>query len=262
MVPMSGTALNELIFSRGEAGVAEVVRLIFAHGHLEVRSLDLDDPRRDLVRIGEAFGELVNYGSNDEPCIELTNRAETPAAERNSAVEWHQDDIHTEAPVRFTLLYGIEAPTDPPPTRFADLTRAYADLDPSVRDAVRDLRVRHDPLGGNVGTAEESFGRYGHQAVAKLSHPLTRRHPGTGLRQLFALAGTATGIVGMPDGDGQRLLKSLKAHATERTYQASVQVRPGTLLIWDNIGQLHTGSTMQYSNEDGERRRVLRVSVH
>ncbi len=83
---LSKTALHELLFNRGQSGVAEVVRLVVEQGLLELCSLELNDPKRDLVRIASALGEPINYGSNDEPCLELTNRAETPAPERNSAV--------------------------------------------------------------------------------------------------------------------------------------------------------------------------------
>jgi taurine dioxygenase len=209
------------------------------------------------------FGSPVRYnGPGGSACIELTNSASTPEAERNKAVEWHQDDIHTRVPASFTMLYCLEAPRDPPATRFADLRRAFEDLDAVTRASLRGLMVRHDPLGGAVTSEGETRGRIGHESAAELvAHPLVLQHPRTGVRQLFAVAGTADGIVGESDSDARPLLRKLKKHATDPRYTADVRLSARSFLMWDNLAVLHTATALPYSDLDGERRRVLRVSV-
>jgi taurine dioxygenase len=233
------------------------------HCVLHVRELNLSDPWPDLERVARVFGSPVRYnGPVASACIEMANSASTPEAERNKAVEWHQDDIHTPTPASFTMLYCLEAPRDPPATRFSDLRRAFDDLDPATRTSLRDLRVRHDPLGGAVAAAGETRGRIGHEpAAGVVTHPLVLDHPRTGLRQLFAVAGTADGIPGMADRDGHQLLRDLKRHATQEKYLVDVHLGGGSFLIWDNLAVLHTATALPYSDLDGERRRVLRVSV-
>lgn len=209
------------------------------------------------------FGSPLLYnGPGVSACIELANYASTPEAERNKAVEWHQDDIHLPVPASFTMLYCLEAPRNPPATRFADLRRAFAELDSTTRDNLLDLMVRHDPVGGVVASDGETRGRIGHKPAAEIVvHPLVLRHPRTGLHQLFAVAGTAAGILGKPGPEGHQLLRALKKHAIGASYVTDVHLTAGAFLVWDNLAVLHTATSLPYSDLEGERRRVLRVSV-
>lgn len=236
---------------------------VLAHRVMHVRDLRLDHPRDDLERVARVFGSPILYNGLDAgACIELSNSESTPEQERNSAVEWHQDDIHTPTPAAFTMLYCIEAPRDPPATVMADLTGAFQGLDEATQSSLNGLMVRHDPLGGTVESEGEARGRVGHRpADGLVAHPLVLRHPRTGARQLFGLAGTAAGIVGRADDEARQLLRALKQHAIRAEYLTEVRLAAGTFAIWDNLAVLHTASTLRYSDRDGERRRVLRVSV-
>jgi taurine dioxygenase len=92
-------------------------------------------------------------------------------------------------------------------------------------------------------------------------HPICLRHPNTGRSQLFGVAGTAAGIEGLSDEGATRLLLELKAHATASAFTWSTIVQRQTLLIWDNLRLLHTATPVRYSDAEGERRHLLRVSV-
>ena len=228
-----------------------------------VSGLHYGDPWHDLEHVAREFGSPIMYnGPAASACIEISNSESTPQADRNNAVEWHQDDIHTPTPASFTMLYGLEAPRDPPATLMADLMTAFHDLDDATRNDLDGLMVRHDPLGGIVDFDGETRGRIGHQPVGMLvTHPLVLRHPRTGLRQLFALAGTAAGIVGKTDDEARQILRALKEHAISKEYVTEVRLAAGAFVVWDNLAVLHTATALPYSDRDGERRRVLRVSV-
>lgn len=239
-----------------------LVRLVVDVGIVHVNDCCLDDPARDLERIARGFGEPILYnGPALGPCIELTNRENTPELERDKAVEWHQDDIHTPVPASFTMLYCLEAPHDPPATKFADLRRPFHVLDDATRSALKGLLIRHDPIGGAVRSQGESTGRVGHVALDSLTHPLVLQHPRTGLPQLFALAGTAAGIVGKTDNEAHQILRKLKNYVTGAEYVTEVRLTSRSLVVWDNLAILHTATPVRYSDLDGERRRLLRVSV-
>ncbi len=240
-----------------------LMRIVLDHGVMHVSDLHFGDPYGDLERIACEFGTPILYnGPGASACIELSNSESTPEPERNKAVEWHQDDIYTTTPASFIMLYCMEAPRNPPATMMADLTRAFQDLGEATQGGLDGLMVRHDSLGGAVESEGETRGRVGHQpADGLVAHPLVLRHPRTGSRQLFALAGTAVGILGKADGEARHILRSLKEHAIRAEYLTEVRLAAGSFAIWDNLAVLHTATTLRYSDRDGERRRVLRVSV-
>jgi taurine dioxygenase len=240
-----------------------LMRIVLDHGVVHVRDLHFGDPYGDLARVAREFGSPILYnGPRASACIEMSNSEGTPEPERNKAVEWHQDDIHTPTSASFTMLYCLEAPRHPPATVMADLTRAFNDLDQVTQGGLDGLMVRHDPLGGIVESDGEIRGRVGHQpAEGLVAHPLVLRHPRTGSRQLFALAGTAAGILGKADDEARHILQALKEHAIRPEYRTEVRLAAGSFAIWDNLAVLHSATPVRYSDRDGERRRVLRVSV-
>lgn len=256
---LTGSEFHRLLRDQPEA----LRQAVLSHCVVHASGVYFSDPVHDLEQAAHVFGSPLGCnGPGVSACIELSNCASTPEAERNKAVEWHQDDIHLPVPASFTMLYCLEAPRNPPATRFADLRRALQDLDAATRGNLRSLTVRHDPLGGVVASEGETRGRTGHQPTADMVvHPLVLRHPGTGLHQLFAVAGTAAGIPEKPDAEGHQLLRALKKHAIGASYLTDVYLTAGAFLIWDNLAVLHTATSLPYSDREGERRRVLRVSV-
>jgi hypothetical protein len=65
---------------------------------------------------------------------------------------------------------------------------------------------------------------------------------------------------GKPDGEAR--LRALKEHAVREEYLTEVRLTAGSFVIWDNLALLHAATTLRHSDRDGERRRVLRMSVH
>lgn len=229
-------------------------------GVIVIENLAFGYPEAELLELRAALG-APTVSSGRGPLVEhLSNGTGVPVEQRNAAVEWHQDGIHTEQPGRFTLLYGLEAPTHPPATVFADLASAYEALPPSRRRQLDGLRVVHDPVGGRVRSPGEARGRAGHTGPT-VAHPIRLRHPTTGRDQLFGVAGTAAGIEGLPDEAAIRLLRELKSHATGKAFTWSATVHHQTLLIWDNLRLLHMATPVRYSNTEGERRHLLRAAV-
>lgn len=242
-----------------DAESGRLTALVQEHGVVTVEGLAWSNPQTSLLQVASLLGAPVS--SRCGPVLELSNSMAVPQEQRNKAAEWHQDDIHTSQPCRFTLLYGVEAPAEPPATLFADLRRAFDALPDGMRRRVKDLHVRHDPVGGRVRTAGEVTGRFGHEAGPEVRHPLVLVHPSTGRRQLFGVAGTASGVVGLKDDLGVPLLRTLKDWVVAPRFVRSKTVASGTLLIWDNLALLHSATPIRYSDDECYRRRVLRVTV-
>jgi taurine dioxygenase len=86
------------------------------------------------------------------------------------------------------------------------------------------------------------------------------RHPVTGRKSLF-IGGTAFGVEGMDRVEARELILALRTHATQPQFTARYKVEPGEIFIWDNFQTMHTATPIEYSDEDGKRRLLYRIST-
>jgi taurine dioxygenase len=86
-------------------------------------------------------------------------------------------------------------------------------------------------------------------------------HPVTGRRGLFGISGSAWGIEGMGDEEALDLLRSLKRLALRPRFRQRARASAQSILMWDNFRVIHCATPTVYSDADGERRRLLRIST-
>lgn len=161
--------------------------------------------------------------------------------------EWHADNSFKPELTRATLLYSVITPEQGGETRFADATRAYADLPASLKQRIDGLRAAHSieqlgllqsqASGGQSSAAAGSLA--GHPEV---EHPLVLKHPVTGARSLLLGSMVIRGITGLPEEDSRDLLDELLRHTTSESYVYSHHWSQGDLVVWDNRATLHTAS--------------------
>ncbi|SNQ46255.1 conserved hypothetical protein [Frankia canadensis] len=223
--------------------------------------------REQYARFGGAWGTPISFfvprhRDNDYPeIIRITNSPATSPESRDGAMHWHSDSSYEAVPAAVTMLYTREMPASGNSTRFADTAAAYEALPEAMRRRVDDLVVLHDPRGGKVTTAGEVRGRGSTTDLPVVTHPLVAVHPVTGRRSLFGFSGTAAGIVGMAEADAIELLLELKRFVLRPRFQQEVRAEVDSILIWDNWSVVHSATPTVYSDRDGERRLVYRIST-
>jgi taurine dioxygenase len=88
------------------------------------------------------------------------------------------------------------------------------------------------------------------------------RHPITGRRSLYGVAGSSFGIVGMPDDQAIALLGELKAHAIRPEFTTAYDYEVGDVACWDTFSTLHKAPAQKRAAMDDAHARMLwRVSV-
>lgn len=177
--------------------------------------------------------------------------------------EWHADNSFKPELTRATLLYSVITPEEGGETRFADATRAYADLPEPVKERITGLRAVHsiDQLGvlqrqASGGQSSAAAGSLaGHPEV---EHPLVLEHPVTGARSLLLGSMVVRGIKDLPEQESRDLLDELLRHTTKTRYVYSHRWRQGDVVVWDNLATLHTASPCDSSRH---RRLLYRAAV-
>jgi taurine dioxygenase len=243
-----------------------VVAALFQHKVLVIRDQHLDDEA--YLRFGAMWGEPIDFFAANQrdrghpALIRITNSPRTPEALRDGARHWHSDSSYEAEPAFVTMLYAIEAPSNGNDTLFADTAAAHEALDDETKERIRDLRVVHDPRGGRVPLLpEETRGDSSSTTLPIVDHPLVTHHPVTGRPALFGFSGTASGIVGWSDADAVELLLQLKRHVLDERFRQVARADEGSILVWDNYSVVHCATATTYSDADGERRLLHRIST-
>jgi taurine dioxygenase len=231
-------------------------------------------------RFGKLWGNPIDFFFTpdidpDYPAlIRISNSPDLDPGRRDGAAFWHTDGSYEYLPASYTMLLAVEAPDVGGETRFADLAGAYDALPAETKARLDGLKVKHMLVGGERGEDEapvkldaddkERDGgiRAKKRATEKPEHPLVLQHPVTGRKALYAISGSAIGIVGMADDEALALLAELKRHALQPQFRIDVKARTGDVLIWDNLATVHAATPIEYSYEDGKRRVLLRISTN
>ncbi|MFE9424257.1 TauD/TfdA dioxygenase family protein [Kitasatospora sp. NPDC006697] len=177
--------------------------------------------------------------------------------------EWHADNSFKPELTAATLLYSVITPGQGGETRFADTTRAYADLPADLRARIDGLSAVHSIQHLAKQQAEAAGGRSSTQAgtladLPEVIHPLAPIHPITGARALLLGSMAIPRLEGLPDADGQALLADLLARITGSNYLYTHRWDQGDLVVWDNLAVLHTASPCDSSRHP---RLLLRAAV-
>ncbi|MEU5231043.1 TauD/TfdA family dioxygenase [Streptomyces anulatus] len=177
--------------------------------------------------------------------------------------EWHADNSFKPQLTAATLLYSVITPAEGGETRFADATRAYADLPAGLRARVEGLGAVHSVQHLAEQQADAAGGLSSTQAgtltqLPVVTHPLAPVHPVTGARALLLGSMVISRIEGLPEVDGWALLADLLAHTTRPEYLYTHRWKQGDLVVWDNLAVLHTASPCDSSRHP---RLLVRAAV-
>jgi len=260
-----------------EDGARELVSLVARNQVAVFRAQKLTKAVYD--RFGRIFGSPVDFFftvdlDDDYPAIiKISNDPSLDPGRHNGAAFWHSDGSYEYMPASFTMLYGVEAPQHGGETLFVDLCAAYEALPEATRAKYDALKVRHRLVGGKRAADETPLAldpdepdrdggvRAKKRAAEQPIHPLVITHPITGRKSLYAVAGTPFSVEGLSTADSDALLDDVKAHATQDRFMVAPKVGAGDVIIWDNLSTMHKATPLEYSNEDGKRRAMLRIST-
>lgn len=258
--PLTGTIGAEVVAG---AGIGPLDDETFAHLHqawVDWKVLFFRDqhvPTEDHIAFGRQFGELEVHpflpsDGNPEIVVLDTDGEGSSRAER-----WHTDVSFREAPPTGSILRGRIIPPVGGDTLWADMERAYEQLDDATKERIEHLTATH--------TLRTTFGRKlpPEELDRKLAeypdqhHPVVRVHPVTGRRSLFVNGTFVDTIDDVDPDEGRSLLARLIATASQPTYQVRFRWRPDSFAMWDNRSTQHCAA----QDFGTQRRRVERVTL-
>jgi len=255
-----------------ESDVVQVRDALYRHQVVVIPEQTIEPGR--FIEFSRHFGRAVPHVLSHmrlagyPEILPLSNIFESgePSGIYDGAVFWHTDMSYEDPPGAATLVYSIKAPETGGDTRFADMYRAYDTLNEATKRRIDDLVVLHHygnraDLKDSSRTSAFALTEEQRNSVQNVYHPLVRKHPSTGRKALYGVAGSSFGIAGIQEADALLLLDELKTHATrdELVYQHHYAV--GDVVIWDNYSTLHSATLMPPATSPATERYLYRISV-
>ncbi|HEX7952937.1 MAG TPA: TauD/TfdA family dioxygenase [Burkholderiales bacterium] len=212
---------QHLDFARQFGPLETTIHAVRSDAKLRVRAEIADVSNLDA-------GETIWGKESRKRMFELGNRM------------WHTDSSFRKVPAKASLLYSRSIPPVGGQTEFADMRAAYDALDAGVKQRLHGLVAEHAIMYSRRKLGFTDFSDEENQLLPPVPQALVRRHAGSGRSGLY-LASHAGRVFGMPDDEGQALLRQLIDHATQRQFVYSHRWRLHDLVMWDNRCTMHRG---------------------
>jgi alpha-ketoglutarate-dependent 2,4-dichlorophenoxyacetate dioxygenase len=151
---------------------------------------------------------------------------------------WHSDSSFKETPAKFSLLSARVLPDAGGNTEFADMRRAWDELDAATQALIRNLVTEHSQIFSRGILGFTDFTEAERQKWAPVPQRLVRRHPRTRRLSIF-LSSHAGAIQNWPMPEARALLRDLTEHATQRENVYAHVWQPHDLVMWDNRATMH-----------------------
>jgi len=180
----------------------------------------------------------------------------------DAGVYWHSDLSYKEIPSLGSLLHAQELPSEGGDTLFADQHLAWETLSPELQQRILPLKAEHSYLAKYEELRAKNpwrpkLSQAQVDQVAPAVQPVVRTHPETGRKALFVSEHFTTGIVGLPQAEGDALLAELFAHSVKPEFVYRHQWKPHDLVFWDNRSLMHLAA----GTPDHLRRKLFRTTI-
>jgi taurine dioxygenase len=164
-------------------------------------------------------------------------------------------------PATGAMLYMVEMPSTGGNTYWANLQLAYDALPQAMKTRLEGVCAIFSYAKRQAGYQEEKpLAQSIQRQTPDVVHPIVNVHPRTGVKSLYLDPSTTSGIVGMPDHEGQQLLDDLTAHATRPEFVYKHDWQIGDLIMWDNALVLHRRDPFDMAENRLLKRTTVRLS--
>ena len=269
-----GATIEEVDLARplSDGDFKQILRALGEHGVLCFPKQQL--ATEEFVRFGRLFGELeINVANQfhepDFPEVMVLSNITAdgkPIGLGDAGQGWHTDMSYSKEVALANVLYAIKVPArDGRPlgdTQFRNMHAAYDDLPAEIKTRLKGRTATHDfakfwdMMRARSGSRRAPLTPEQRAKKPPVSQPIFRTHPITGRTVLYCNPGYATHIDGMPEPESAELLRFLFQHQEQEKYFYAHQWSEGDVLMWDNIGTVHTAAADYRADEPRYMRRL------
>ena len=234
-----------------DATFAEIEDAFETYSVLVFPGQPLDDD--DQIAFSRRFGDLektqghiannfqvrhVSVISNLDPDGKLMAADDPRILYRLGQRNWHSDSSFKRVPAKASLLHARVLPPDGGETQFASLRAAYDALPESRKRELEGKAAIHHYAYSRRGLGFKLTNEAEDQRFPPVPQAIIRANPKNGRKALY-VGSHASHIRGMPEEEGNALLKELLDFATQEKFTYLHRWKVGDLVMYDNRAALH-----------------------
>lgn len=181
------------------------------------------------------FGDLEvhPYAGSQEGHPEVMPIHADAQSKQIAGERWHSDVSCDPEPPMGSILHLHTLPPTGGDTLFASMYAAYEALSDRMKKYLDGLVAIHDG-GPNYRRRAAIEGLNDKRDFPRAEHPVIRTHPVTGRKAIFVNPVFTVAIRGLPDSEGEAVLKFLYDHTNRPQFQARFRWRENSVAFWDN----------------------------
>ncbi len=235
----------------------EIHEAILGHGAIFFRDQNITPTQQ--MTFAKRWGEVHLHPHM--PCldghpgiIEIVKKEDDTVAFGGN---WHTDQMFTDTPARYTMLYAKQVPQAGGDTMYANLYQAYDALSDGMKEMIAGLHTINQYDKKKKRPAAMTPTEMDVPAP-EVEHPLVRVHPETGRKALYiSYEGITRRIAGMTEAESRPILTYLLNHAIRPEFTCRFRWQVGSLALWDNRRALH----FPINDYNGHRRVMHRITI-
>lgn len=235
LTPTLGAEIGgvDLSAPMGNHQFQEVHDALMAHQVIFFRDQDIS--REQHKDFGRRFGELHIHPSAPAPegHPEILRIHADKDSKQVAGHRWHSDVSCDPEPPMGSILRLHTVPKTGGDTLFASMYAAYDALSDRMKAYLEGLTAIHDG-GPNYRRRAAIDGRTDDRVFPRAEHPVVRTHPVTGRKAIYVNPVFTVAMRGLPEDEGDAILRFLYAHNNQPQFQVRFKWRPNSIAFWDN----------------------------
>ena len=228
-----------LVFPNQTLTEDEQIRFARSWGKFPVR--DRYERRAEKGTADKSIMLVSNIRKNGKPIGSLPD----------GEMMFHTDGAYDENPYNYTMLYALELPSNGGNTLFANMYKAYQELDNELKKKLANCTANHGYYSATVQRGE-------HQGAfsGEFAHPVFIEHNETGRTVLYISRLLTLRIPELSKKESDLVLDKLFDHSERREFIYEHVWKVGDLVMWDNRCINHARTDFSRTE-----RRLLRRNV-
>ena len=228
-----------LVFPNQKLTEDEQIRFARSWGKFPVR--DRYEKRAEKGTADKSIMLVSNIRKNGKPIGSLPD----------GEMMFHTDGAYDENPYNYTMLYALELPSSGGNTLFANMYKAYQELENDLKQKLANCTANHGYYSATVQRGE-------HQGAfsGEFTHPVFIEHNETGRTALYISRLLTLRIPELSKKESDLVLDKLFDHSERREFIYEHVWKVGDLVMWDNRCINHARTDFSRTE-----RRLLRRNV-
>ena len=228
-----------LVFPNQKLTEDEQIRFARSWGKFPVR--DRYEKRAEKGTADKSIMLVSNIRKNGKPIGSLPD----------GEMMFHTDGAYDENPYNYTMLYALELPSSGGNTLFANMYKAYQELENDLKQKLANCTANHGYYSATVQRGE-------HQGAfsGEFAHPVFIEHNETGRTALYISRLLTLRIPELSKKESDLVLDKLFDHSERREFIYEHVWKVGDLVMWDNRCINHARTDFSRTE-----RRLLRRNV-